>query len=121
MRPMRRRKLLVGVAALVAMAVGLYAFARHVLGSDYVRVTLEQQLSRHLGEPVRIEAATVTIFPRVSLDLNNVEIGSPAGVRLGRIRIVTGLRPLLSRTVHDAEVVVSNGQITLPLPFTLAP
>jgi len=57
----------------------------------------------------------------VALDLHDVAIGTPPSVQAARIQLLTGARGLLSRRVEEAEVVVENGQIAWPLPFSLAP
>ena len=115
------RKLLIAVVVLLVLAAGLYVVAARVLGSGLVRTTLEQQLSARLGQPVRIGAASAAIYPRVAIDLRDVSIGAPAGVTAGRVRVVTGLRPLLSRIIQDAEIIVEDGELRLPLPFDLFP
>ena len=105
----------------LAVAVGgTYLAARAVLASDVVRSSLEQQLARRLGQPVRIGSASAAIFPRVAVDLRDVFVGDPAAVHLGTVRVVTGLRGLISRTITDAEVAVTDSRITLPLPFALS-
>src|SRR4029453_1544418 len=43
----------------------------------------------------------------------------PVRFVLSDLQISTGLRPLWSRRIADAEVAVSNSRIDLPLPFTL--
>ena len=115
------KRLLIALAVLVVLAAVLYFAAARILGSDLVRSTLEQQLSTALGQPVKIGAASAAIYPRVAVDLHSVAIGDPASVNVGRIRVVTGLRPLLSRIVEDAEVIVSDGELRLPLAFDLVP
>jgi uncharacterized protein involved in outer membrane biogenesis len=115
------RKLLIALVVLVVLAVGLYFVAARVLGSGLMRTTLEQQLSARLGQPVRIGSASAAIYPRVAIDLRDVSVGSPAGLTAGRVRLVTGLRPLLSRIIQDAEVILEDGELRLPLPFDLFP
>lgn len=114
------KTLVVVLAVLTLILAGTFVAARAVLGSDLVRSSLEQQLSARLGQPVQIQSASAAVFPRVALDLGGVSIGQPAAVRVGRLRIVTGLRPLLSRTVSDAEVQIADGRVELPLRFPLA-
>lgn len=117
---MRRARLpVVALIAAVVLAAGAYAAARAVLASDLVRSALEQQLAARVGQPVRIRSATAALFPRVALDLHDVAIGEPAAVQLGTVRIVTGMRGLFSRTIADAEVVVSDSRLSLPLPAAL--
>jgi uncharacterized protein involved in outer membrane biogenesis len=116
---MRSRRLLVTLIGLSVLVLGAYVATRLVLGSDLVRSAIEQQLATRLAQPVRIGSATASILPRVALDLHDVAIGAPAAVQLGRVSIVTGLRPLLSRIVHEAEIVIADGRVELPLPFAL--
>jgi uncharacterized protein involved in outer membrane biogenesis len=116
------RKKLILIPLLIAALMGaLYVAASRVLGSGLVRARLEQQLSVRLGQPVRIGSASAAVFPRVAVDLHDVTVGAPAAITLGRIRIVTGLRALLSRTIQDAEVILDDGELRLPLPFDLFP
>jgi hypothetical protein len=116
-----RRALLLVVPLLLLVAGGLYLAATRVLASDYARTTLEQQMTAWLGQPVRIGALSAAIYPRVAVDLDDVAIGAPAVVTLARVRLVTGLRPLFSRTISDAEIIVRDSRLTLPLPVTLLP
>src|SRR5262245_35623774 len=115
------KRLVIVLVILVILAGVLYFAAARILASDLVRSTLQQQLSTALGQPVSIGAASAAIYPRVAVDLHSVAIGDPASVNVGRIRVVTGLRPLLSRIVEDAEVIVSDGELRLPLAFDLVP
>ena len=115
------RKLIVLAVVVAILAAGLYFAAGRILGSGLVRTTLEGQLSERLGQPVKIGAASVVVLPRVAVDLHDVTVGAPAAITLGRIRIVTGLRALLSRIVQDGEVSLDDGELRLPLPFELFP
>src|SRR5262249_10897574 len=62
---------------------------------------------------------SAAIYPRVSVDLDNVAIGAPATITLAQVRLVTGLRALFSRTISDAELIVRNSRLALPLPLAL--
>src|SRR5918996_3244560 len=117
---MRRKVSVLLIVLLVAIA-GAYVFVRATLASDLVRSTLEQQLAARLGQPVQIGSAGASLFPQITIDLADVSIGTPAAIHLGDVRIVAGLRGLLSRTISEAEVVVTGGRIKLPLPFPLVP
>jgi uncharacterized protein YhdP len=116
-----QRVLLVAVAVLAVAVVALFVTARRLLGSDSVRTAIAQQLSAALGQPVRIDAAGVSLFPRLAVELHRVAIGESAAVSLGEVRIATGWRGLLSRTVEDAAITVADTTVTLPLPFSLVP
>ncbi len=117
---MRKRALLVLVALLLVAAAAVYLVITRGLHGELLRSTLETQLSARLGQPVHIGSAGASIFPP-ALDLRDVAVGQPASVRLSRVRVMTGLRGLLSRRVEEAEVVLSDGQIAWPLPFGLTP
>ena len=118
---MRRKGLVAIVLVLAVITAAVYFFANRVLGSDMVRSALEQQLATRLGQPVRVHSVGASLFPRVAVTLHDVAIGEPAAVQLGDVRAVTGLRGLFSRTIADAEVIVSRSRLTLPLPFALVP
>jgi len=106
-------------AILLVAALGAYFAASRMLGSDLVRSTLEQQLTAAFGQPVHIASASASILPRVTVNLNELTIGSPVAVQITQLRIATGLRPLFSRTVQDAEVSLVGGTVLLPLNFDL--
>ena len=114
---MIRKLLLAVVLVLLVVAGALYFFADRMLASDLVRRQLEQQLATRLGQPVHIKTIAASIFPTVAVHLQDVAVGEPATLRLGDVQLVTGLRGLLSRTIVDGQVIVSNGRVMLPLPF----
>ncbi|HEX5473494.1 MAG TPA: AsmA-like C-terminal region-containing protein [Vicinamibacterales bacterium] len=113
------RRLVIALIVVAGLIAAVYGAATYVLGSGVVRSSIERQLADRLGEPVHIASAGASIFPRVALNLRGVTIGEPAAITLGSVRVVTGLRGLLSRTIENAEVVVSDSRITLPLPMPM--
>jgi len=115
------RRLLIATSVLIVIVAAAYVAVNRVLAGDLVRSTLEQQLSTRLQQPVRIGAASASIFPTASLDLHDVTIGRPASVTVARLQLVTGLRGLFSRRVEEAEVRLVDGQVAWPLPFAIAP
>jgi hypothetical protein len=116
-----KKTLLVVLAVLVLLVIAGYVAARMVLGSSIVPEQIEQQLSARFGQPVHIGGATASVFPRVAFDLRDVSIGTIPSVTLARVQVATSLRGLLSRTIEDAEVIVTDGRMTVPLPFSLVP
>lgn len=116
-----RRALLVIAGLLLLLGVGVYIAATHLLTSDYARTTLERQLTTRVGQPVQIGSLSAAVFPRVAVDLDNVTVGAPATVTLAHVRLVAGVRALFSRTISDAEVIVRDSRLTLPLPVGLLP
>ena len=110
------RRVLIGVVVLVVVAAAwIYWF----FSGDGVRVALEQQATAWLGQAVHIGRATVSFVPRVGLRLADVSVGEPARLTLARVDLSTGLRPLLSRRIEDAQLIVSGSRVEMPLPFGL--
>jgi hypothetical protein len=109
--------LALGIALIAgaALAVGFYL----LMSGDAVRLALERQATVWLGQPVKIGAATARIFPRPGVTLHDVRAGEPVRLTLSDLDISTGLKPLWSRRIVDAQIAVSNSRIDLPLPFTL--
>lgn len=110
------RRILIAAAVLVLVAAAaVYWF----FSADGVRRALEQQASAYLGHPVSIGSASGRLFPRVGLQLGDVRVGDPVRLSLADVEVSTGLRALLSRRVEDAEIILADSRIDLPLPFAL--
>lgn len=86
---------------------------------DGVRRALQQQASQWLGQPVTIGSATAQVFPRLGIQLGDVRVGEPARLTLADVEVSTGLRALLSRRIEDAEIIISNSRIDMPLTFAI--
>ena len=67
----------------------------------------------------RIGRAAVSLIPRVGVRLEDVSVGDPPLLTLARVDLSTGIGPLLSRRIEDAEVIVSGSRVEMPLPFGL--
>ncbi len=104
------------VALLVLLAAGGYLVLRSLVSDESVRAQLSSRLTAALGQPVAIERAHLVFSPKIGIELSGVRVGDPARLTLERVRVATGLRPLLSRRVEGAEVVVDGGMAELPLP-----
>ena len=114
------RRVLIGIGLLVALIVaGIGGLVYWLAAGDGVRIAMERQASAWLGQPIRIGAATAQFYPRIGVQLHDVRIGEPAQVTFAEVRVSTGLRPLLSRRIEDADVIVANSRIDMPLPFDL--
>ncbi len=104
------------VLVLILGAAGaVYAW----LSSDQVRVTLERQATAALGMPVTVGAASARVYPRIGVDLHDVQIGAPAFLTLSRVAVSSELVPLLSRRIEGAEVRIADTTLLLPLPVAL--
>jgi uncharacterized protein involved in outer membrane biogenesis len=107
--PQMIRKLLVSISLLLLIAVLATVAMRSWLRGDAVRVTVERQATAALGMPVRVAAARVSLFPRLGLDLESVEIGAPPTARVDVMRIATGWRLIFSRRVEGADLRLNGG------------
>lgn len=117
MRSTRLGKILLGgVLLVVVLGLGLFLWARAVLACDGVRVAVESQLTRALGQPVTIGGLSVSILPRVTMDLSDVTIGKPARITIRTLHVGTAFGALLSRRIEHASVRLSGARIELPLP-----
>ena len=115
------RKLLVIAAVLLVVVAGaLVLFARGRIGGDTMRRSLERELSARLNEPVAIGQLGASFFPRVTVDLRGVSIGSAKEATIAELSIATGLRGLLSRRVEGAEIIVSNSRVPVGTLLTIA-
>jgi len=113
---MLKRFALVALVAAIIFGAGLYFWADAVLATDVVRQTVEAQLSRALGQPVRIGGIRAGILPRVTMTLDDVRVGDPERIAASRIYVGTGLRALLSRRIEGAVVRIEAPRVELPLP-----
>ena len=110
-------KPLIGVALLlISVAGGVYFWAHTILASDTVRSAVESQLSAALGQPVRVGSMGATIFPRVTMTLNDVRIGEPARITAARLDVGTAFRALLSRRIEQGSITLAGARVELPLP-----
>ncbi|MGE3843658.1 MAG: AsmA family protein [Vicinamibacterales bacterium] len=103
------RKLAFVVAFLLLLVAAAAVAVRLWLNSDALRVTLEQQASAALGQPVALGSADATLFPRLGLHLTDVRVGEPAIADIEDITVATGLDLLFEREVRDAELGLRGG------------
>jgi uncharacterized protein involved in outer membrane biogenesis len=102
--------------SLLVVCVGLFFWARTVLATETVRTAIASQISKFLGQPVTIGQIDATIYPRLTVNLENVGIGQPAKIHVQRLQIGTDLRALLSRRIEHARMNFARARIELPLP-----
>src|SRR5262245_35389731 len=108
------KRILIGVVLLTAaIAGGLYFWAHAIFASDAVRNAVESQLTNALGQPVRIGSMGATVFPRVTMTLNDVRIGEPARITASRLDVGAGLRALLSRRIEQGSVRLRGARVEL--------
>ena len=104
------------VAVFVLLAVGAVVWARSILATETVRGAIASQISSAIGQPVAIAGIGASIFPRVTIDLDNVTIGQPPRIQVETLHVATGFRALLSRRVEHAALRLTKARVQLPLP-----
>ena len=111
------KKILAAAAAFIVL-VGIVAavWARSILATDTVRSAIASQVSRAIGQPVTIGGIGASVFPRVTVDLEQVTIGQPPRIQVDTLHIATNFRALLSRRIEHGTVRLSKARIELPLP-----
>ena len=111
------KKVLIGVLVFAILAsAGLFLWARAVFTQDSARSALAAQLSTYLGQPVAIGGIRAAIYPRVTVNLDDVEMGQPPRVRVQTLQVGTDFRALLSRRIEHATLRLAGARIDLPLP-----
>jgi uncharacterized protein involved in outer membrane biogenesis len=111
------KKLLVGtVLVLLVCGGGLFVWARFVLTGDQVRAAVAAQLTRALGQPVRIGGLSAAILPRVTMTLTDVTLGEPVRVTVKNLDVGTDFRALVRRRIEHGSVRLAGARFELPLP-----
>lgn len=116
---MFRRIVLIAAGVLLALGVALASASYWFLSGDGVRLALESQATRWLGQRVTVASAGVRVFPRPGITLHDVRAGDPVRIVLADVQLSTGLKALWSRRIEDADISVADTRIDMPLPFTL--
>ena len=104
------------VAVLILLAVGAVVWARSILATETVRTAIAAQASKAIGQPVTIGGISASVFPRVSIDLEQVAIGQPPRIQAETLHVATNFRALLSRRIEHAALRLSKARVELPLP-----
>ncbi|MEQ1870344.1 MAG: AsmA-like C-terminal region-containing protein [Vicinamibacterales bacterium] len=111
------KKILLGVLGLFVVAVlGLFLWVRSVLASDAVQVALAKQVSTAIGQPVTIGSVSASIYPRITVVLKDVAIGSKQEISVKTLDVGTDFRAMLSRRIEHATLKLDGARLTLPLP-----
>lgn len=111
------KKILAAAAAfIVLIGIGAAVWARSILATDTVRSAIASQVSRAIGQPVTIGGIGASVFPRVTVDLEQVTIGQPPRIQIETLHIATNFRALLSRRIEHGTLRLSKARIELPLP-----
>jgi hypothetical protein len=109
-----RRTLVVAFGLVLVLLVAAAWIIRSRLTTDSIKSTLEEQATAALGEPVRIGALSVRWYPRPGLTLERVTVGTSRAMSIDRLVVSTGLRPLLSRHIAEAEILIEQSRLDAP-------
>jgi len=78
------KKVVAAVAAVIVIAViGAIVWAQSILATDTVRTAIAGQVAKAIGQPVAIGGIGASIFPRVTINLDQVTVGGEQGIDLG--------------------------------------
>src|ERR1051325_8614286 len=116
---MLRRILLSAAGVLLVVALVLAAAGYWYLSGDGVRIALESQATKWLGQRVTLGGAGARLFSRPRITPRGRRAGDPVRIMLGDVELSTGLAPLWSHRIEDAEVAIADSRIDMPLPFAL--
>ena len=114
-----RKIALAALVLLFVVAVTTTLVVRSWLANDRIKSTLEVQASAAVGEPVHIGTLDVRWFPRPGLTLDNVTVGTVRSLSIDRMLLSTGLRPLLSGHIAEADIAVERSQLDAPRFFAV--
>src|SRR5689334_2120521 len=113
--PRLRKGLIAALAAAVVGSLAVFVLVRSVLATDTVRRALASQLSSAIGQPVTIASIGASIFPRITVNLGGVAIGSPARITVETLQVGTSLSALLSRQIAHAVLRLNGARVQMPL------
>ncbi len=112
------RKVVIGLVITVVVAIGGASFlVGWFVSGDGTRLALEREASAWMGEPVQIDGAEASLFPRAGLELTNVRVGDPVRLTLATVQVSTDFGALLGQRIEDAAVVVADSRVVMPLPL----
>lgn len=107
---------LVLVVVLLVAGLGMYFWAQSVLSTEAVRTALADQLSKAIGQPVTVARVKAGLSPRLTITLDDVEIGRPTRITVSSLDVGTDFRALLFRRIEHATLHVNQARLELPLP-----
>lgn len=113
---MWKKWLLGAVGVFLVLGLGLFFWVRSVLATSAVQEALASQISRSIGQPVKIAGVSARIYPRIGLTLNGVAIGDASQISVGDLDVGADFGALLSRRIEHATVRMNGARIQLPLP-----
>jgi uncharacterized protein involved in outer membrane biogenesis len=114
-----RRLILATVAAIAILVVVAAGAAYWFFARDGFRRALEVQVTAWSGQPVRIAATRAQFLPHLAIQLEDIRVGDPVQLALGRVELAADIRPLFAGRIENADVLVSDSRIDMPVPLGL--
>ena len=111
------RWLLVGIVALLLLAVGALALLPLLLDTPTVQAYVAQTASHAVGRPVKFTSLAVSLLPLPHVNLKGLEIaddprlGTAPLLRVGQMRVGLRVRPLLSLRIELASITLQDAQV----------
>ena len=110
---MSRLRLFLVIVLALAVGVGAFLFFSNTLiGEDYVKEFVLQQLEESLGRKIEVHRAKLVIFPRIRVEFTRVAIHNPNSDEVmfsaKRIDLVLRLLPLLRKQVVGKRLLVED-------------
>lgn len=113
----RLRLLLVIVLSLTVLAGTFLFFSNVLLGEDYLKEFVLQQLEESLGRKIEVHRVKFVWFPRIRVELTQVAIHNPNSdevvLSAKRIDLVLRLLPLLRKQVVGKRLLVEEPVLTI--------
>ena len=115
---MSRLRLFLVIVLALAVGVGTFLlFSNTLIGEDYLKEFVLQQLEESLGRKIEVHRAKFVIFPRIRVELTQVAIHNPNSDEVvfsaKRIDLVLRLLPLLRKQVVGKRLLVEDPVLTI--------
>ena len=115
---MSRLRLFLVIVLAIAVGVGTFLlFSNTLIGEDYLKEFVLQQLEESLGRKIKVHRAKFVIFPRIRVELTQVAIHNPNSDEVvfsaKRIDLVLRLVPLLRKQVVGKRLLVEDPVLTI--------
>jgi hypothetical protein len=113
-----RLRLFLVIALALAVSVGAFLlFSNTLVGEDYLKEFVLQQLEETLGRKIAVHRVKFVIFPRIRVELSQVAIHDPHSdevmLSAKRIDLVLRLLPLLRKQVVGKRLLVEDPVLTI--------
>ena len=105
------------LVALVVCATAFLLFSNTLLGEDYLKEFVLQQLEESLGRKIEVHRIKFVWFPRIRVELSQVAVHDPHSdevmLKAKRIDLVLRLLPLLRKQVVGKRLLVEEPVLTI--------